>query len=180
MKKKHRLGEPWENCVKKIIADSDEVLETLRVLDNLLGESIKVRPSLRLLRKRLNEIRGAADTIHARLCREPAEKILGGISLTEEEYFIMRAKGIHFGTAKELGLSSVDDYEIFLCFCYRDGGRSCYINPGLKPDDSDGTTIRIGRFGKAPEELNVKHLRQEQQEFFRKYLPNTLKRFQRD
>ena len=81
-----------------------------------------------------------------------------------------------------MGLSPVDDYEVFRNLCYEDDERVCYIDLGKpepkKPNDMD---MAIGiKFGRKPERLWAKHLRPEQRVFFEKHWPDVLKRFKED
>jgi hypothetical protein len=134
---------------------------------------------LNRLQEQLESIRSLANKGTERLGFKPCAKLIAGECLTEQEYFLLRAMGINELTAKSIGLSSVDDYKVFLNLYYEDEKWRCYINPALKPRDPEATRIAM-RFGRPPEELHLKNLRPEQKEFFKKYLPEVLTRFQRD
>ncbi|HXB67508.1 MAG TPA: hypothetical protein VNY05_04655 [Candidatus Acidoferrales bacterium] len=109
-------------------------------------------------------------------CRDlPVHLALKGRMLSREQYHLLAATGFAITSAESIGLSEVDDYEIFALFCYEDDERFCYINPLEKPR-SPGEGIKI-RFGVPPEELSVGNLRPEQVSFFEKRLPHILARF---
>ena len=85
--------------------------------------------------------------------------------------------GVDFGTARELGLSSIDDdYEVYGMLCYEDNEWIGCINLHLAPRDRE-TEQHALRFGRSPEECRRRFLRPEQDAFFRKHLPDVYARF---
>jgi len=114
--------------------------------------------------------------------------LLRGLPLSEEEYLRCRAQGALFGTAKEVGLASFDDYYVYQMLCYDDEKSLEYINVNQTPTDptvytdADGRTYeKVGmRYGLAPEECTRRQLRPEQERFFREHLPNVYARFSND
>jgi hypothetical protein len=109
--------------------------------------------------------------------------------MTAEEFYVVAAiVGAPPMTAKQLGLSPVDDFELHSMLCCEHETRHVYINPELTPPeplpepDEDGVhqwTAGL-RFGAAPEELRLSALRPEQREFFKKHLPDVYARLKRD
>jgi hypothetical protein len=87
--------------------------------------------------------------------------------------------GMDFGGAQELGLTELNDYEIYRMLCYEDDQRFGYINVHLTPRDSEARRASA-RFGRPPEECRRRYLRPEQLAFFRDRLPDIYERFSDD
>ncbi len=179
MKNQDKQPGKWREHVRCLIQVAEEAMRTARRLERQAGESSKVQASLRSLSKQLEEIGNSANNIYQISCIGPAEKVLAGRLMTEQEYFFLRASGCHMFTAKGLGLGQVDDYEVHRNLCYKDDEKYCYINPAAKPQDPDSKEAPW-RIGLPPEELNLKDLRAEQRRFFEKHLPDVLQRFKTD
>jgi hypothetical protein len=104
------------------------------------------------------------------------EKFIKGMPLTREEYYLCRAMGVDFGTARELGLSCIDDYEVYGMLCYEDDKWIGYINVHLTSRDREAERQAL-RLGRSPEECRRRFLRPEQDAFFREHLPGVYARF---
>src|SRR5262249_4305371 len=96
--------------------------------------------------------------------------------LTREEYYLCRAMGLDFGTAREGGLAVLDDYEVYRMLCYEDEAWRGYINIYLEPRASSPTPLAV-RFGRSPAECRRSCLRSDQAAFFREHLPSVYQRF---
>ncbi len=138
-----------------------------------------VASHLDTLHGQLNQIRRAADKAFSRLSSEPSSKAIAGLPLTREEYYLCRAMGADFGTAKEVGLIGFDDYEIYQMLCYEEDSRRCYIDVHLAPRDPQSTRPAV-RGQRSPEECRRRCLRPEQHGFFREHLPGVYERFADD
>lgn len=185
MKKQSKRLKQWPDAITELLRVSELALETLKSLKQQVGKNSKVLTALYPLSKQLDEIQNAAKEIRQITCRSPAEKFLAGKRMIEPEYYFMRALGCHLCTAKGLGLSPVDNYEVFISCCYEDDEISTYTNPAEKPpvpevDKKTGQEIVRIRIGRSPEELQAKYLRPEQHQFFEKFLPDVLKKFKAD
>ena len=120
---------------------------------------------------------------------EAVDKVDRGMLPSRSEYHLLAQLGQlprhMIVTAKDLGVSPVDDYEAFAAMFYEDDDQYTVINPSLKPvvweTGPNGTrSARISlRHGSAPEELWERYLRPEQRELFREYLPELYARFRR-
>ena len=185
MKKQRKHSKQWPDAITELLRVSELAMETLKSLKQQAGKNPRLQASLGSLSKQLDEIQKAAKKIHQITCGSPAEKFLAGKHMTEPEYYFSRAHGCDLYTAKGLGLSPVDDYEVFTHCCYNDDEMFCYINPAEKPPvrevgkETGMEIVRI-RIGRSPEELQAKYLRPEQHQFFEKFLPDVLKRFKTD
>lgn len=132
----------------------------------------------------LNELiktaREAAEDARDRYALSPTARYLRGDLLSREEYSLLVAMDVGPPTAKDLGLGGFDDYDVFRLLHYDDRASdvTCYINPDLRP--RGGGERKLAIFcGRAPEELRLDALRDDQREFFEKYLPEVHARFQR-
>jgi hypothetical protein len=142
---------------------------------------------LKALAQELDRARGAAAQAFDRYSDGPLEKMLHGWLLSREEYYLCRAMGMDFGTARELGLSEFEDYDVYRMLRYEDDKRLTYINVHevqetlQKETPPEGVTEKIHlRFGSPPEECKRRYLRPEQQEFFLNYLPRVYARFSKE
>jgi hypothetical protein len=118
-----------------------------------------------------------------RYSMEPFNTYLEGRPLSREQSYVCRALGLDLGTAREVGLVDVDDYDVYRMLCYEDDRRWAYINIHLVPPEpirlGPVTRIRM-RFGRAPEECRRRFLQPEQHDFFREHLPDVYARFLSD
>ena len=176
MKKQNKQSEKWCEHIHNLMQVSEQAIQIARRFERHAGESSKLQAPLRSLYKQLDEIRISVDRLYQMSCAGPAAKVIAGTLLTEAEYFFLRAGGYHMFTAEGLGLAPVGDYEVHRNLCYQDDEKCCYINPGAKPQDPNSKEVPL-RIGLPPEELNLRDLRPEQQQFFEKYLPDVLQRF---
>jgi len=139
--------------------------------------------NLAALAEELDAVRRAAENASSYFAPGPLA-LLHGLPLSRAEYFIYQARGMEFGTAREVGLSRFDDYYVYQMLCYQDEESRGYINVNLTPIDpnssTDGVRVVGMRFGRAPEECRRRHLRPEQEHFFRQYLPTVYVRFSED
>jgi hypothetical protein len=177
----------WHAQFRELRSAVDALQERLHachqwLADNVVASDVLPRKYPEPISSDLNAAHVAAQTIanlagllKDRLCAEPTARFLNGWRLTREQYFLLRASGIEFGTAHMLELSPVDEYDLFTNLCYEDPERFAYVNPSLeprKPRDKVGV-----RFGQPPEELSRAFLRPEQEAFVQRHLPNVYERF---
>lgn len=176
----------WRNLrdIKAAAGRADEAVRRISewLWHNVVGNDVlprempePIRSHLAAVAEELYAIRRLADSA---LDYFPPHtlKLLQGVPLSREEYFLCRASGVHFGTAVQLGLSSFDDYYVYRMLCYQDDECEGYINIKETLLDPDNPDIRL-RFGLAPEQCKRRHLRCEQRTFFQKYLPSVYARF---
>jgi hypothetical protein len=175
--------------LRAIAASVEDAQRSLAVLDKWLWETIVARDvwpqelpagaaaPLQQLESELAKIQEAQ--------REAFEYYFAGLvqrwfkakPLTREEYHLVAACVGSFMTAKQLGLSEIDDYDVYSLLCYEDDTCWCYIDPFARPRDPSSGTVGL-RVGRPPEELKASALRPEQREFFARYFPEALARFQ--
>lgn len=179
------MGEtPWAQEIREISASATRALDAVRMIERQVsGSAPESRESLSVLFRALDQVRNAADQAFQRYSSEPAGKWFGGLPLSREQYYVCRAMGVDFGTAREVGLSEWNDYDVYCNLCYEDEKRFVYINIHETPsevvqleDGSAVTTVHM-RIGQSPEECKRRCLRPEQQTFFVKYLPDVYARF---
>jgi hypothetical protein len=154
--------------------------------DNVVGSDVlprempePVRRSLQQLHLNIEQIYQLSADADEHLRLVPIHKLIRGLPLTREQYYRLATMGILEGTAKALGIDDVDDYDAFQMLCYEDERLYTYINPDAPLRQQRDTRAGV-RFGRPPEELRLGALRPEQHDFFAKYLPDILARFQRD
>lgn len=182
MKKQKKTQLSWLNQLTELNRTCDYVLEMVDEADGNMSPD-----ELRTLRDELGKVKRIAEQLHVTMCQTPVGKMIGldRMSMTKQEYYFLCAAGAKLFSTDQLGISPVSDYQAFLNCCYEDDEKVCYINPAKKPpvEDEDkktgSFTIRVG-IGYPPEELHLKYLRPEQKEFFAKFLPDVLERFQQD
>ena len=181
------MNNPWFEELRRIEASVQNAERALRALCDSLGAGVlhdispRASPkgaatAIERLVAELAAIRDAQRQALERYCLEPAEKWYRGQLLTREEYYLFAASVECFMTAKQLGLSQMDDYDVFCLMCYEDDDCRCYINPFEWPRDSSSGKVGL-RIGRPPEELRADALRSEQREFFARYLPEVYPRF---
>jgi hypothetical protein len=163
----------------------DAVERAERALRGRLSRAVPEddRSLLRALHADLAECRQSAEQAMDRYSMEPFNTYLEGRPLSREQYYVCRARGLDLGTAREVGLVDVDDYDVYRMLCYEDEKSWTYINIHLAPREPirPGQVTRIGmRFGSAPEECRRRFLRPEQHDFFRDRLPDVYERFRTD
>jgi len=114
------------------------------------------------------------------------KQVFSGRPLESTQYLYWRALGHDLGSAHGLGLFPISDHDIHKMLCYEDDKRYCYINPAPQStcvtvvDKETGALSVNPEIGRYPEELQLKHLRPEQLDFFTEYMPEVLRRFQVD
>ena len=183
MKKQNNRKEQWPYQLQELVGDCIVAQEMVEELDEQRIDNVILQP----IKKQLLKVESMASRLHERMCRTPARKLFSPdrMTLTEQEYYFLRATGCNLFDTKALGLSPVSDYEAFVHFCYEDDEKVCFIDsreklPVHDEDKKTGTfSIRIP-LGCSPEELHVKHLRPEQKKFFRECLPGVYDRFQKN
>jgi hypothetical protein len=153
--------------------------EAIRKLENILSEQEDDD-----LKELLHEIETAhrwCIKAQERYSHMPADKFREGEILTEEEFYIDRARGL-----LSVKVDDKTEYDILRLCHYADDDWSGYIDIGEKcaPVEQVETGLREGyvllRFsiGKYPEDLHLSALRPEQIEYFAKF-PGVLERFQK-
>ncbi|HEX5436477.1 MAG TPA: hypothetical protein VFW98_04930 [Gemmatimonadaceae bacterium] len=182
----------WAYPFHQIAAAADQGMNALQQVTTWLSRNVvaddvlpredpprELAPAIESLRAALENIRRARSDAFERFVTGPLERFVRGFELTAEQYYLLGAMGAIRGTAKDLGLSPVDDFEAFALLHYEDNDWEGYINPSLQPrvPGSDKAGLR---FGRSPEELPRARLRPEQSEFFRRYLPEVFARFRED
>lgn len=172
----------WVNQLRDLVGAADRAAEAARDISAWASE--EVVPSDVLPRKMpeplgtrltalecdLDEIDKLAAALFARLSSDPSARLLAGRPLSREPYYLVRALGVDFGGAQELGLIDLSDYEIYRMLCYEDDQRISHINVHLSPRDPLSQRIGV-RFGRSPEECRRRYLRPEQVTFFRDRCP---------
>ena len=184
------MTEPWCEELRRISASVENAEASLRALHEWLWHTAVAADALprqlpqdaaallHILQVELSRIREAERHAFERYAAGPAAKWAQGKMLTREEYYVVAAAAAPFVTAKQLGLSDVDDYDLFCLLCYEDDERLAYINPFEKPRDRRSGRVGM-RIGRPPEELTATALRPEQHEFFAEHLPDVYARFRR-
>jgi len=184
---------PWDDQIKstteivqKSRGDISKILKELKgyspdtyQFEELAG---RITESLHQLDKNLLSLENISKDLFNRLSSDPVGKYMMGKSLTQEEYYILKAINIPIWDASVISDIGLNDYEVFQMFCYEDEERSCYINPGIKPSTHSPATGEILELeiGCAPEDLDINSLRLEQREFFKTYFPFVYKQFNRE
>ena len=187
MKKQIKSVKDWPEHLQNHRQNCELVFEDLATLKQELQDGRDTKLSLQHLKEGLLRIRQEAEWLHGALTTEPIQRIFSPdrANLTEQQYYLLRAAGIMLPPATSLRISPVDDYEVYRYCIYEDDKRVCFVHPDENPvvetvDEKTGyTKIRI-RLAISPEEIELKHLRPEQREFFAKYRPDVLERIQKD
>ncbi|HEX7114915.1 MAG TPA: hypothetical protein VF193_07270 [Steroidobacter sp.] len=182
---------PWADQLRDLIGAAERASAAVRYIRAWVWENVvagdvvpRVMPEpleshLTGLEHDLGGIGELARALFGRLSSDPSGKLLAGWPLSREEYYLVRALGVDFGGARELGLTDLADYEVYRMLCYEDDDQWSYINVHLRPREREPR--RIGaRFGRPPEECRRRALRSEQVTFFRDRLPEIYKRFSDD
>lgn len=183
------MGEAtWTDQLRDLIGAADRAADAARDIkawasqeamgsDKLpleMPETLSSR--LTAIERDLGEIGELAGALFARLSVDPSGKLLAGRPLSREQYYLVRALGVDFGGAQEVGLTDLSDYEVYRMLCYEDDQRFSYINVHRSPRDPPSK--RVGaRFGMSPEECRRRYLRPEQVTFFRDRCPEIYQRF---
>lgn len=180
------MGETtWAEEIRENLNSARRALEAFRKIEMWASRNVPeaLESHLAALSRELNEVSSNAEQAVERYWAEPMEKVLAGFPLSREQYHICRAMGMNIGTAREVGLSGWDDYEVYRMLLYEDDKQYVYINIHEKPREAvrleDGSIVSKAhlRFGQSPEECRRRFLRPEQQTFFVEYLPDVYARF---
>ncbi len=182
----------WADQFHHIAAATDQGMHALQDVTSWISRYVvaddvlprvdpprQIAPAIEAVRTAFEEIRRARSDAFERFVAAPLDRLVRGFELTAEQYYLLSAMGAIRGTAKDLGLSPVDDFEAFALLHYDDDEWEGYINPSLEPRDL-GSGKAGFRFGRSPEEVPRARLRPEQSEFFRQYLPEVFSRFRED
>ena len=176
----------WSNELGHLINESNrahyEVIDLLKQLREIYpNDDFSTNQKAEYLKSKLFEIEKIIDTVEkkgndlfTRLSSEPVAKYVKGFKLNREEFYLLSAMGLPLITPKTIGVSKHDEHEFFDLFYYEDEKRRCYINPD-RADNEERTNI-----GVFPEELDVKSLRPEQDDFFKANLPGIYPRFKQE
>jgi hypothetical protein len=95
-------------------AELSEVLWREVVADDVRPQELprSLASPLTLLREELANLERVAGEAFSRYSSVPTAKFWGGHQLTREDYYVLRAMGLDFGSAVEIGLTDVDDYTV--------------------------------------------------------------------
>lgn len=187
MKKQKKDEKDWTKHLQNHRQNCELAWEDFKILLEEHERRRNIKLLLRRFKEKIQQLRCDAVRLHETLIVEPAQKTLSleRANLTEQQYYLLRAAGITMPTAKSLGISPVDDHEVYRHCIYKDDKQVCFLDPNENPvvetvDKKTGCTkVRI-RLAISPEEIELKHLRPEQREFFAKYRPDVLERIQKD
>jgi len=135
------------------------------------------------LKSILLRIEEEAKSLYEVLCVKPVRRMLSAkqAEFSRQEHHLLQAGGVSFPTAKELGLSSVDDYEAYQRCIYENDRMVTFMHPDETPEvkghkDLLGTrTIRV-RFAISPEECSLEHFRPDQKAFWAWHRPDVIAR----
>lgn len=182
MKKNKNEKTDWCSDLCVLIEQIEGATQNLEDFEKEFAEDVKTRDADKSLRHQLQEIRFTAGKIKEKLCHTWTLKFAAHEPLSEQEFYLMLASGINFWSAKELGISQVSDYDLFLNCCYEDDRSRTYIMPTEKPpfewvDKKTGSRKVKIRLGRAPEEIRLEALSPKQRHFFEKHAQHILERF---
>ena len=156
------------------------LLEQVEVTLNGDGSTVQQFAELKSI---LREITEEAESLHEALCVKPMRRMLSGerMKLTRQEYHILQSAGVSLPTAKQLGLSPVDDYEVYQQCIYEDDKMVAFMHPDetseVEEDNSrPGTRVIRVRFALSPEECSLEHFRPDQKDFWIKHRPDVIAR----
>ena len=184
--KQKKISENWSKQICKLNEIAEAALSDLDEFEEC-GITVKVEDSEESLRGQLHKIKSLAFKLHETLISNPIRTAFSKdrISLSEQDYWLLRAQGLKLFTAKRVGISPVSDYEVYKNCIYEDEEKVCFLDPDetseVETVDKKTGHIKIRfRISRSPEELELKHLRPEQKEFFAKYRPDVLARLKKN
>jgi hypothetical protein len=187
MKKKKKQPENWSQDIFKLSELADSAISTLSDFEKDSGEIVKAPDSEQPLREQLWEMKWLVSKLHENLVAAPVRTAFsyGRLNLTERQYWLLLADGLELFTAKKLGISPVSDYDCYKMCVYKNEQEVCFMDPDETPevetvDRKTGHKRIRFRLARSPEELEAKHLRPEQREFFKKYRPDVLARLKEE
>ena len=79
-----------------------------------------------------------------RYYRGPLDRLLRGLELSTEEFYLLRAMGVVTAIVADLGINPVDEFEAFRLLHYEDDSRICFINPSLANRRDGKVGFRFG------------------------------------
>ena len=175
---------PWAEYFTSASADLENAIAAAKAVEDWIRNYLvgvhrapresppNVQEQLMTLHRSLDAARATVAELSERIRFIPVNKRVLGRRLSREEYFVLLAQGVALGSHKDLGLSKLDDYEVFDMFFYEDDERLGYINPSPPGTATLPNDVH-------PEEISFDRLRPEQRVFFDKHLPAVGKRFKR-
>jgi len=178
MKKQIEQATDWFVQIGELNWLIEAAIDDLHEFEKASGERVEAEDSDQPLLQQLKNIKAAAHRLHDVLCVAPIRTAfsVNRMNITRQQYWLLRAAGLTFPTAKDLGICNVDDYEVYRNSIYEDDVMVCLMDPNEK---TGSTKIRI-RLAMSPEELNIKNLRPKQKEFFKRNRPDVLERMQKE
>lgn len=179
----------WSSELDKVGAKIDRVLKSFELLGRYLisheGRSEIERHGglpnlLDEIHKDLREIENISSNLRWRLIRTPQDKLVMGLWLTKDDYYLLKAQEI----------INDNDYDAFMHRFYIADDRHGYIFESVSPRPSkeefigeDGhkhITVRAGIAGLiSPEEVKTSQLMPDQREFLEKNYPEMYARFKK-
>lgn len=148
-----------------------------------LEEMQKLRRIDQELAQEINSIADEIDHVKY-FCDSPILTLMSGRRLSREEYYLLVAHGV-FHIPSKTGLGEA--YDDYMHFFYEDDEQKGYIVPSNHPppepvENEDGSwTIGLRlRIGIVPEDVRRSCLRDEQDKFFKNFLPTLYSRFRQD
>ncbi len=174
----------WAGEFHRALAAAHEATEATRAVSDWLWTHVvashvhprdmpaDLKPSLDSLNVALKALTEALRDAFNRFSSDPTAKFVQGRPLTQEEYYLIRAMGVDFGTV----LAGIDPYDQFRMLQVKTTNGSCYINVDARPRDPSSQETE-GRFGRPPEEVDLRDLTPEQRRFFREKRADVYARF---
>lgn len=185
MKRDNSQPVNWTQMLVEHEATCEQATKTLERLERMSEEGHDIEPIICRIKQIIEESEHGAHQLCQILPEKPLKQMLSPnrLDLTEQEYHLLQAAGPVFPTAKGLGISPMDDYEIYRQCVYEDHEKVCFLDPNAKPDsrndvlvgDNRRTRVRI-RSVLSPEECQLAHFRLDQKEFWAKHRPDVLAR----
>jgi len=186
MKQVEKHAPDWTTRLQEHRQRCEDAAESWAELCRRHDEGGHIGPHMRRLSKQIEQMQQDAHRLWKILYATPRNKLwsLHRLSLTEQEYWFLRAAGFGLFTAKNLGVSPIDDYDAYRVGVYEDDTSMCFMHPDETPDTVTVVNKKTGRewvrirLAQSPEECQVRCLRSGQLEFYRKYRPDVLARMQ--
>jgi hypothetical protein len=178
--------ESWSENIKSNLNELEEVKRNFDLLRTWLMNNLSAKdeqPSrlpeqvsefIGKISKAIISMQKGEKDLFNRLSSEPVGKYASGAKLNREEFYLLKAMDVPLIDPKDCNLSNWDDFDFFNLLTYEDEQRRGYINPIPLKYEIRKANIK---FGIPPENLKLSALRQEQHDFFSKYLPAVYARF---
>jgi len=185
MANQEKVTHDWSDEILRLNNLLDELIDHMETFDDEADGNGAAGHAFRVVIDSVRRIKRSAQKVQENLVTGIGRKLVAHQQLTEEEFHLMCARGCNYWSAKDAGIASVTDYELYQNCCIENESGRFYLIPGEMPpeeEDGDGAsrrTVRI-RLGVSPEEVRLSDLTVLQRIFFETRAPHIYERFMGD